>query len=75
MEGHLDRKFLISTEAALRSIASVTDQLNASFNITTSGSLTGVSRLSAYLHLLHHQVRYDRTHLTDEVDRAELCSA
>ncbi|KAM3070533.1 hypothetical protein ACMFMF_007988 [Clarireedia jacksonii] len=54
-DGRLSRKYLSCTKAALKSIASVTDQLNRCFEIPVSASMAGISRLSAYLHLLYHQ--------------------
>lgn len=57
MEGRLDKRFLQITKEALRSVASLTDQLNGAFNIPSDGSKASISRLSAYLHLLYHQVR------------------
>ncbi|KAF4968691.1 hypothetical protein FSARC_3977 [Fusarium sarcochroum] len=54
-EGRLDKQFLRTTKDALKRIASVTDQLNTSFTIPQNGSTQGISRISASLHLLHHQ--------------------
>ncbi|KAH7191610.1 Zn(II)2Cys6 transcription factor [Fusarium oxysporum] len=54
-EGRSGKQFLRTTRDALRRIADVTDQLNASFEIPQNGSTQGISRLSASLHLLHHQ--------------------
>ncbi|EON62593.1 hypothetical protein W97_01817 [Coniosporium apollinis CBS 100218] len=55
MEGRLYRKFISSTNAALKAIAGVTDQLNRSFDLPSNGSAAGISRVSAHLQLLHHQ--------------------
>ncbi|TIA22090.1 hypothetical protein D6C81_03503 [Aureobasidium pullulans] len=52
-EGRLDVRYVANTKDALKDIASVTDQLHRSFDIMHDA---GVSRLAAYLHLLHHQV-------------------
>lgn len=48
---------MTSTKNALKAIASVTDQLQAAFELPPKGSTAGVSRISAYLHILHQQVR------------------
>jgi proline utilization trans-activator len=55
-EGRLNRKFIYSTKKALKATADITDQLNRSFALPATRSATGISRLSAHLHLLHHQV-------------------
>lgn len=55
-EGRLNRKFISSTKDALKATASVTEQLKRSFGLPANGSAAGISRLSAHLHLLHHQV-------------------
>lgn len=55
-EGRLNKKFIYSTKNALKATADVTDQLNKSFALPATRSGTGISRLSAHLHLLHHQV-------------------
>ncbi|KAL6241345.1 hypothetical protein RBB50_011818 [Rhinocladiella similis] len=54
-EGRLGRTFISSTRNALKAMAGVTDQLKKSFDLPASGSVSGISRLSAHLHLLHHQ--------------------
>ncbi|RDW76925.1 hypothetical protein BP6252_04978 [Coleophoma cylindrospora] len=54
-DGRLSRKYLNCTKTALKNIATVTDQLNQHFDIPVSTSMAGISRLSAYLHLLYHQ--------------------
>lgn len=56
VEGRLGKEYLVNTKVVLKKIADTTDQLNMYFHIPTSGPLTGMSRLSAHLHLLHHQV-------------------
>lgn len=55
-EGRLDKRFVTVTKAALKSVAKITDELNGSFGILENGSSTTISRLSAYFHLLYHQV-------------------
>lgn len=57
VDGRLNKRFMASTKAALNNIANVTDELKTSFDISSNTSMAGISRLSAYLHLLHHQVR------------------
>ncbi|RTE78623.1 hypothetical protein BHE90_006885 [Fusarium euwallaceae] len=55
LEGKLDSRYLGATQAVLRSIATVTEQLNRSFEIHANEGMAGVSRSSAHLHLLQHQ--------------------
>lgn len=55
-EGRLDKKFLSTTKSALRSIADVADHLNESFSLPSNGAMQGVSRVSASLHIMQHQV-------------------
>lgn len=55
-EGRLNKKFIHSTKNALKATADVTNQLKSSFDLPAAGSFAGISRLSAHLHLLHHQV-------------------
>lgn len=52
--GRLGKEYLINTRAVLKKIADTTDHLNKSFPLTLTA---GLSRVTAYLHLLHHQVR------------------
>lgn len=70
-EGRLARKFLTSTKQALKSIADVTNLLKQHFELPDYRSVAGVSRTSAYLHLLHHQVRLKDQSITIELT---LCS-
>lgn len=56
-EARWDQLFLNNIKSALKIIADATDQLNSNFDLTINGNMSGISRLSAYLHLLHHQVR------------------
>lgn len=56
IEGRLGPEYLVNTRNVLKKLAALTDNLNESFHIPMTGSLAGLSRLSAYLHLLHHQV-------------------
>lgn len=48
--------YVENTKEALCDVAVVTNQLMQFFDFSTDGSVLGISRLSAYLHLLHHQV-------------------
>lgn len=57
-EGRLGREYLANTREVLSQIAEVTDQLNHCFGLSLSPSMSGISRVSGYLHLLHHQVRH-----------------
>ncbi|PLB47658.1 hypothetical protein P170DRAFT_409875 [Aspergillus steynii IBT 23096] len=54
-EGKLDSRYLSATQSVLRDIAKVTEQLNGSFDLYVNGSMSGMSRISAHLHLLEHQ--------------------
>ncbi|KEF52456.1 uncharacterized protein A1O9_11697 [Exophiala aquamarina CBS 119918] len=54
-EGRLNKKFIHSTKNALKATAEVTSQLKSSFDLPATGAVAGISRLSAHLHLLHHQ--------------------
>lgn len=53
----MDSRYLSATQSVLRDIASVTERLNDSFELHGSGAMGGISRVSAHLHLLEHQVR------------------
>ncbi|KAF5001028.1 hypothetical protein FGRMN_1313 [Fusarium graminum] len=55
LEGKLDSRYLGATQEVLKSIATVTERLNKSFEIQTSEGMAGISRISAHLHLLQHQ--------------------
>ncbi|KAH0362725.1 proline oxidase, partial [Aureobasidium melanogenum] len=54
-EGRLNRQYVSHIKEALKDIAHITDQLHSSFELSPDDSDFGVSRLSAYLHVLHHQ--------------------
>lgn len=56
-EGRLDSHFISSMKTALSSIAKLMPKLNALFHFSIGGPTSGLSRGSAHLHLLHHQVR------------------
>ena len=50
-------RFLASIKNALECLTSVNDKRNSGFPLNLKNSLSSISRLSAYLHLFHHQVR------------------
>ncbi|EAA57671.1 hypothetical protein AN6030.2 [Aspergillus nidulans FGSC A4] len=55
-DGRLNRKFLLRTKAALASTTDLTGDLQTSFDLQLDKStISGVSRMSAHLHLLYHQ--------------------
>jgi hypothetical protein len=57
-DGRLNRKFLLRTKAALASTTDLANDLRSSFDLKLDKStISGVSRMSAHLHLLYHQVR------------------
>lgn len=56
IEGQLDSRYLSATKLVLQSLANVASQLTDLFDIDSSGSTSGLSRVSAHLHLQYHQV-------------------
>ena len=65
----MDSQFLASIKNALKCLASVNDERNNGFPLNLKNSLSSISRLSAYLHLFHHQVRdISRIHSFFELD-------
>jgi len=58
VEGRPGKEYLINTREVLTQLASITDQLNASFALSAHDEMAGLSRMSAYLHLLQQQVGY-----------------
>ncbi|KAG9854951.1 proline oxidase, partial [Aureobasidium melanogenum] len=54
-EGRLNRQYVSHIKEALKDVAHITDQLHDSFELSPDDSEFGISRLSAYLHVLHHQ--------------------
>ncbi|RMD41182.1 hypothetical protein DV735_g3961, partial [Chaetothyriales sp. CBS 134920] len=54
-EASLAKNFISNTKQALKSIAAVTGLLRQHFELPDLRSVAGISRTSAYLHLLHHQ--------------------
>ncbi|KAF4967891.1 hypothetical protein FSARC_4631 [Fusarium sarcochroum] len=55
LEGKLDSRYLGATQSVLKSIATVTQRLNNSFEVHPNEGMAGISRISAHLHLLQHQ--------------------
>ncbi|KAJ5699073.1 transcriptional regulator family: Fungal Specific TF [Penicillium macrosclerotiorum] len=55
IDGRLNRKFLFRTKAALANVARLADELGNAFPLNLDKTSSGVSRTSAYLHLLYHQ--------------------
>ncbi|CAK4030524.1 Zn(II)2Cys6 transcription factor [Lecanosticta acicola] len=53
--GGRSERFLSSMKDALRTIAQANDERNNSFPLQLESPASGVCRLSAYLHLFHHQ--------------------
>ncbi|KAH8700208.1 Zn(II)2Cys6 transcription factor [Talaromyces proteolyticus] len=55
-DGRLNQKFLVRTKKALASTTNLASDLQRSFDLQLDKStISGVSRLSAHLHLLYHQ--------------------
>ncbi|KAL4927673.1 Zn(II)2Cys6 transcription factor [Aspergillus undulatus] len=55
-DGRLNRKFLVRTKAALASTTDLAGDLQRSFDLQLDKTtISGVSRMSAHLHLLYHQ--------------------
>lgn len=55
IDGRLNRNFLLRTKTALASIANIADELRTAFPLHLDQAVSGVSRISSYLHLLYHQ--------------------
>ncbi|CAI7616057.1 unnamed protein product [Penicillium manginii] len=55
IDGRINRNFLVRTKSALANIASLADELRRAFPLQMDRDISGVSRISAYLHLLYHQ--------------------
>ncbi|KAK5807381.1 hypothetical protein VI817_001639 [Penicillium citrinum] len=55
IDGRINRNFLLRTKSALATIASLADELRRAFPLHMERDISGVSRISAYLHLLYHQ--------------------
>ncbi|KAF9890614.1 hypothetical protein FE257_005745 [Aspergillus nanangensis] len=55
-DGRLNRRFLVKTKSALANTASLANELQSSYDLRLDeAAVSGVSRLSAHLHLLYHQ--------------------
>lgn len=55
-DGRLNRNFLLRTKSALASAAELVSELRKCYDLRLDeSSISGVSRLSAHLHLLYHQ--------------------
>lgn len=52
----MDNNFLMRTKDALAGLAGLTDELHQRFPLLLDNDESGISRLSAHLHLLYHQV-------------------
>ncbi|KAE8151446.1 hypothetical protein BDV25DRAFT_138866 [Aspergillus avenaceus] len=55
VDGRINSRFLLSTKAALSNLAGHADKLCEDFSLNLDGSCQGISRTSAYLHLLYQQ--------------------
>lgn len=55
-EGRTGENFLSSIKNALKALADINDERTSSFPLVLEGPDSGISRLSAHLHLFHHQV-------------------
>lgn len=56
-DGRLSSNFLLRTKDTLASMAGLPDELHRQFPLDLNSKRVGVSRLSAHIHLLFHQVR------------------
>ncbi|KAH7150352.1 fungal-specific transcription factor domain-containing protein [Dactylonectria estremocensis] len=54
-EGRLQASFLPSVREVLTRIASISGDLNGCFPLPSDGSVAGISRAAAHLHLVYHQ--------------------
>ncbi|KAI7121248.1 hypothetical protein KC316_g18311 [Hortaea werneckii] len=59
-DGRLTRRFLLSMKEALKILADINDERNRSFPLHLGRAASGISRLSAYLHIFHHQASLER---------------
>ncbi|KAK1613493.1 fungal-specific transcription factor domain-containing protein [Colletotrichum phormii] len=55
IEGQLDSRYLGATKSVLQSIAGLAADLHGLFDIDSGENTSGVSRVSAHLHLQYHQ--------------------
>lgn len=56
-DGRREQQFLSRMKEALKLVAQANDERNESFPLNLQKPIQGLSRLSTYLHLFHHQVR------------------
>lgn len=54
--GARKERLLVGMKEALRSIAEANDERNEAFPLDLERPTGGICRLSAYLHIFHHQV-------------------
>ncbi|KAL0941385.1 C6 transcription factor [Colletotrichum truncatum] len=54
-DGRLNNKFMLGTKDVLESMAEVANELQQSFALPLEKDTSCISRISAHLHLLHHQ--------------------
>lgn len=64
--GARKERLLVSMKEALKSIAEANDERNEFFPLDLDNPKSGICRLSAYLHIFHHQVSV--SHLLHSVD-------
>lgn len=57
--GARNERLLVSMKEALKSIAEADDERNDSFPLDIDNPTSGICRLSAYLHIFHHQARWN----------------
>lgn len=68
----MDRRILASIKHALKCLASVNDERNGASPLSLKDSRSSISRLSAYLHLFHHQACHSAQLVPTQLFR--LCS-
>ncbi|KAK7442413.1 hypothetical protein Landi51_09714 [Colletotrichum acutatum] len=59
LDGRLNNKFMLGTKEVLASVAEIADELQQSFALPLEKDTSCISRTSAHLHLLHHQMCID----------------
>lgn len=55
-DGKLDGRYIGATQLVLRDIAEVTQRLESCLDLHANEAMSGISRVSAHLHLQLHQV-------------------
>jgi proline utilization trans-activator len=59
-DGRLNKRFLENTRQVLKDIASIADEIHQAFPVRLDKRLiNGISRVSAHIHLMYHQVSCD----------------